>query len=114
IAWGSTCRAVVGADGTGRYSRECGAASLPAVDTSADPAPIVIARTTPWASMLALTMDPAQASAAPCDTPDLATLYQQWFRPVYRWIRVLAGPGVDAEDLAQEVFIVVQRKLEQF
>jgi RNA polymerase sigma-70 factor (ECF subfamily) len=64
--------------------------------------------------MLALTMDPAQASAAPCDTPDLATLYQQWFRPVYRWIRVLAGPGVDAEDLAQEVFIVVQRKLEQF
>lgn len=64
--------------------------------------------------MLTLTMEPAQAPAAPCETPDLAALYQQWFQPVYRWIRALGGPGVDAEDLAQEVFIVVQRKLDRF
>jgi RNA polymerase sigma-70 factor (ECF subfamily) len=33
---------------------------------------------------------------------------------VYRWIRALGGPFIDAEDLAQEVFIVVQRKLGEF
>jgi RNA polymerase sigma-70 factor (ECF subfamily) len=45
---------------------------------------------------------------------DLAAVYQAWFRPVYRWIRALGGPGIDAEDLTQEVFIVVQRKLGLF
>src|SRR5262249_51036658 len=40
--------------------------------------------------------------------------YRSWFRRVYRWIRALGGPGIDAEDLAQEVFIVVQRKLRRF
>lgn len=55
-----------------------------------------------------------EPSSAPCDMRDLAALYQTWFRSVYRWIRALGGPGIDAEDLAQEVFIVVQRKLALF
>lgn len=45
---------------------------------------------------------------------DFVTIYEQWFHPVYRWIRALGGPGIEAEDLAQEVFIVVQRKLGRF
>ena len=64
--------------------------------------------------MATLTMAPSEAPAQSCEAHDLAALYQAWFRPVYRWIRALAGPGVDAEDLAQEVFIVVQRKLDRF
>lgn len=44
----------------------------------------------------------------------LAEVYEQWFDPVYRWIRALGGPSIEAEDLAQEVFIVVQRKLPRF
>jgi RNA polymerase sigma-70 factor (ECF subfamily) len=53
-------------------------------------------------------------AAQQCDAQDFVAVYRSWFRPVYRWIRTLGGPGVDAEDLAQEVFIVVQRQLERF
>jgi len=56
----------------------------------------------------------AGPGAAAGERYDLATVYQAWFRPVFRWIRALGGPGIDAEDLAQEVFIVVQRQLDRF
>jgi RNA polymerase sigma-70 factor (ECF subfamily) len=55
-----------------------------------------------------------EASCERSEPLDFAATYQAWFRPVYRWIRALGGPGIDAEDLAQEVFIVVQRKLARF
>lgn len=58
----------------------------------------------------ALVMAPAHAR----EVHDFAAVYRAWFRPVYRWIRALGGPGFDAEDIAQEVFIVVQRKLGRF
>jgi RNA polymerase sigma-70 factor, ECF subfamily len=45
---------------------------------------------------------------------DFAAIYRQWFRPVHRWIRAMGGLDMDAEDLAQEVFVVVQRKLGMF
>ncbi len=64
--------------------------------------------------MITLTEASSEAVDRPCETYDLATLYQTWFRPVYRWIRALCGPGIDAEDIAQEVFIVVQRQLGRF
>jgi RNA polymerase sigma-70 factor, ECF subfamily len=61
-----------------------------------------------------MAIGPADVLADPREALDFAALYQAWFRPVHRWIRALGGPGVDAEDLAQEVFIVVQRKLAGF
>jgi RNA polymerase sigma-70 factor (ECF subfamily) len=64
--------------------------------------------------MVTLTGARVEPLDEPCGESDLAALYQTWFRPVFRWIRALGGPGVDAEDLTQEVFIVVQRKLDQF
>jgi RNA polymerase sigma-70 factor, ECF subfamily len=68
--------------------------------------------------MATLTVAPTAAPTEALDEPgeryDLAAVYQAWFRPVYRWIRALGGPGIDAEDLAQEVFIVVQRQLGRF
>jgi RNA polymerase sigma-70 factor, ECF subfamily len=57
---------------------------------------------------------PIETSQEHCDIPDFSALYQTWFPAVYRWIRALGGTGVDAEDLAQEVFIVVQRQLGRF
>lgn len=60
-----------------------------------------------------ITLDPAEVPAA-VPSLDFASIYQAWFRPVHRWIRALGGPGIEAEDLAQEVFIVVQRKLHGF
>jgi RNA polymerase sigma-70 factor, ECF subfamily len=45
---------------------------------------------------------------------DFADVYETWFHEVTRWIRALGGPHPDLEDLAQEVFIVVERKLPRF
>ena len=40
--------------------------------------------------------------------------YQSWFHEVCRWARGMGGLHADVEDIAQEVFIVVRRKLEDF
>lgn len=46
--------------------------------------------------------------------PDFATLYDIWFEQVARWLRALGAPEADHEDLAQEVFLVVRRRLPDF
>lgn len=45
---------------------------------------------------------------------DFDGLYRRWFHEVCRWARSLGGLHADVEDIAQEVFIVVRRKLDQF
>jgi len=45
---------------------------------------------------------------------DFAALYDEWFDDVYRWLRALGAPAADREDLAQEVFLVVRRRLHDF
>jgi RNA polymerase sigma-70 factor (ECF subfamily) len=61
----------------------------------------------------AMTLDLADVPSD-AEPLDFASIYEKWFRPVHRWIRALGGPSIEAEDLAQEVFIVVQRKLGSF
>jgi RNA polymerase sigma-70 factor (ECF subfamily) len=51
----------------------------------------------------------AVASMAPLF--DLDSLYREHARTVARWVRRLAGPGTDVDDLVQEVFLVVERRL---
>jgi RNA polymerase sigma-70 factor (ECF subfamily) len=46
--------------------------------------------------------------------PDFASVYDEWIPQVARWIRALGGLSVDIEDVAQEVFLVVRRKLDGF
>jgi RNA polymerase sigma-70 factor, ECF subfamily len=41
-------------------------------------------------------------------------IYRRHFNDVTRWARALGGPEADLEDVTQEVFIVVRRKLESF
>jgi RNA polymerase sigma-70 factor (ECF subfamily) len=59
--------------------------------------------------------DPSAATphrkAAPLD---FATLYDAWFDHVARWLHALGAPSADTEDLAQEVFLVVRRRLSDF
>jgi len=43
-----------------------------------------------------------------------AALYDAWFDEVLGWIGALGMPDSEAEDLAQEVFMVVNRKLATF
>lgn len=61
----------------------------------------------------------APSSAAPAsdsaDQPlDFAALYRAHARDVMRWAARLGGPGIDAEDVAQDVFVIARRRLVSF
>jgi RNA polymerase sigma-70 factor, ECF subfamily len=43
-----------------------------------------------------------------------AAIYDAWFDDVVKWIGALGMPDSETEDLAQEVFLVVNRKLSTF
>ncbi len=46
--------------------------------------------------------------------PTFEAIYLEHAPSVLRWVRRLAGPGADVEDLAQEVFLRVHRSLPTF
>lgn len=48
------------------------------------------------------------------DVPDIETLYTTHAESVARWAARLGGPGIDAEDVVQDVFVVAQRRLHEF
>jgi RNA polymerase sigma-70 factor (ECF subfamily) len=56
---------------------------------------------------------PAIAAVMP-ERLQFSTVYRENFDLVVRWTRALGGPSADLEDLAQEVFLVVHRKLAGF
>ena len=57
----------------------------------------------------------AEKSGAPPPSPlDFRAIYEHWFDEVSRWIRALGGPEADREDLVQDVFTVVHRRLPYF
>jgi RNA polymerase sigma-70 factor (ECF subfamily) len=41
-------------------------------------------------------------------------IYEQWFDHVVRWLYAFGVPASDTEDVAQEIFLVVRRKLGRF
>jgi RNA polymerase sigma-70 factor (ECF subfamily) len=41
-------------------------------------------------------------------------VYARWFRPVTRWARALGCADGEIDDVAQDVFVIVQRKLADF
>jgi RNA polymerase sigma-70 factor (ECF subfamily) len=41
-------------------------------------------------------------------------IYERWFEDVVKWLYALGVPASDTEDLAQEVFLVVRRRLSSF
>ena len=45
---------------------------------------------------------------------DFTRVYEAWFDPCLRWLRALGIPDADLEDVGQEVFVVVRRKLAAF
>ena len=52
---------------------------------------------------------------APAPAPlEITALYRAHAAEVERWVARLAGPAVDAEDVVQEVFLVVQRRLSEW
>jgi len=64
-----------------------------------------------------LSVVPARAPGAPREDEResrFREIYERWFGDVVRWLYALGVPGSDTEDLAQEIFLVVQRKLHRF
>jgi RNA polymerase sigma-70 factor (ECF subfamily) len=53
--------------------------------------------------------DSAMASRA-----TFLAIYDEWFDHVLRWARALGAPEADREDIAQEVFLIVRRRLSAF
>ncbi len=45
---------------------------------------------------------------------DFRAIYDAWFEDVARWIRALGGIEADRDDILQEVFLVVRRRLGAF
>jgi RNA polymerase sigma-70 factor (ECF subfamily) len=48
------------------------------------------------------------------DPSTFQSVYADWFADVLRWIRALGAPAADHDDLLQEVFVVVHRRLPYF
>jgi RNA polymerase sigma-70 factor, ECF subfamily len=47
-------------------------------------------------------------------TPSFESVYRAWYSHVARWVRARGANDADIDDLTQEVFIIVRRKLGQF
>jgi RNA polymerase sigma-70 factor (ECF subfamily) len=45
---------------------------------------------------------------------DFSAIYERWFEEVSRWVRAMGGPDAEREDLVQDVFVVVHRRLQDF
>jgi RNA polymerase sigma-70 factor (ECF subfamily) len=56
----------------------------------------------------------ARSIVSPLPPLDFTRVYEAWFDPCLRWLRALGIADTDLEDLGQEVFVIVERKLARF
>jgi len=68
---------------------------------------------TPLPMKLASNCKPTLACQAP-PAGAFEEIYRQWFRAVCAWIQSMGGPDADRDDIAQDVFLVVRRRLADF
>ena len=54
------------------------------------------------------------AKEAALDTRDFASVYYHTYEDVSRWIRALGGPSSEQDDLIQDIYLIVHRKLAHF
>jgi RNA polymerase sigma factor (sigma-70 family) len=54
---------------------------------------------------------PRHAPELAAPLPEITSLFRAYAAQVERWVTRLAGPGIDAEDVVQDVFLVVQRRM---
>ena len=55
-----------------------------------------------------------RSSLEASSTIEFHAVYERWFVEVSRWVRAMGGPEADREDLVQDVFVVVHRRLPDF
>jgi RNA polymerase sigma-70 factor (ECF subfamily) len=57
----------------------------------------------------------AQGTGVSIGAPDdFGAIYDVWFEDVSRWVRALGAQDADRDDIVQEVFMVVRRRLRAF
>jgi RNA polymerase sigma-70 factor (ECF subfamily) len=66
------------------------------------------------ATVVSMKKVPRQAVAPAPGPPELTSLFRTYAPQVERWVARLGGPSLDAEDVVQEVFLVVQRRLAEW
>lgn len=59
-------------------------------------------------------VDPSVRMEEESQPLDFDAVYQTHSQTVARWVARLGGPGADVEDLTQEVFLLVNRRLSEF
>jgi len=57
---------------------------------------------------------PAPGSGVESVRLNFDEIYETWYDEVSRWVRALGGPEAEREDLVQDVFVVVHRRLVDF
>jgi RNA polymerase sigma-70 factor, ECF subfamily len=91
-----------------RASRRASVVAPVVADLSA---PVVAARALSACDPVSTDIGTADPKVAP---PTFAYLYRSWYGRVVRWLGSLGAPKADIEDLAQDVFLVVRRRLPDF
>ena len=56
----------------------------------------------------------APAGGGASGVPSFEQLYDQWFEDVSRWVRALGAREADRDDVVQDIFLVVHRRLADF
>ena len=83
---------------------------IPLGDVQHRPAPPVLSSATAERAVL--------ENGPPSDIHDsrsrFRVIYDDWFEDVSRWARALGGLEADQDDIVQEVFLVVRRRLDSF
>jgi RNA polymerase sigma-70 factor, ECF subfamily len=62
----------------------------------------------------AVSVGDARPVSSRLDVHSFQSIYDAYYTEVARWIRALGGPAADQDDLIQEVFVVVYRRLPDF
>lgn len=65
-------------------------------------------------AVLGLGSGPPDLSTPMALRANFSAFYDEWFESVLRWLRALGAPEADRDDIAQEVFLVVSRRLHAF
>ena len=73
-----------------------------------------VSRSLPEGAWRVVEIDDGRDKSSDVDVHSFQAIYDAYYLEVARWIRALGGPSADQDDLIQEVFVVVYRRLHDF
>lgn len=79
-----------------------------------EPLPTVMPGTSQAETWLVEHVEDAVTAVPAGPSLEFRAIYERWFSEVSRWVRAMGGPEAEREDLVQDVFLVVHRRLPDF